>query len=174
MRHIKRWLFIVPLLFCVACTTIEDFKTMSPEERAEEVCSATSASHQRRAALMNLNDRIAAQETLLTNGYRIYEDCPVLPVYVPAVAYDCTGKTGNDLDNCQKKNTPAHTEYQRVCRQARIPIDYNYESGILRNLRMAKDDQQQIQDQLNSDCIEKAKLLSPTEAYSAYLKNAEP
>lgn len=170
----KQWLFIIPLLVCSACTTIEDFQAMSADERADKVCGATNASRQRHSALMNLNDRISVQEALLTNGYRVYEDCPVMPVYIPAAVANCAGKSGDDLQNCQQKNVPAHTEYRRVCRQVAIPIDYNYESDVLRNLRMAREDQQEIHEQLKSDCLLRASTLSPTEAYSAYLKNAEP
>lgn len=168
------WLLIVPVLALGACTTFEDFQAMSPDERADKVCAATAASRQRRAALLDLNDRIVAQETLLRDGYRVYEDCQVLPVYVPAVVVDCSGKSGNDLQRCQQQNAPAHTEYRRVCRQAAVPINYGAESAILRNLRMAKDDQQLMHDQLSADCLDRARTLSPAEAYSAYLKNAEP
>jgi hypothetical protein len=174
MKGMKKWLIVVPLLFCSACTTIEDFQAMSPAERAEKVCSATSASRQRRSALTDLNDRISAQETLLMDGYRVYENCQVVPVHVSAAVVDCSGLSGSDLENCQQKNAPAHTEYRRVCRQTAIPIDYGYESDVLRNLRMAREDQLEIHEQLKFDCIGRASSLSATDAYSLYKLNAEP
>lgn len=170
----QKWLFLVPLLLLGACTTVEDFQAMSPDERAAKVCGATSASRQRRSGLMNLDTEISAQENLLATGYRVYQNCQVAPVRVPAAVADCSGLTGSELESCQKSGTVARTEYRRVCREARVPIDYNYESGILRNLRMAKADQLDYHDQQTAVCIAKARLLPATEAYSRYQINAEP
>jgi hypothetical protein len=147
---------------------------MSPDERADTVCGATSASRQRKSALMNLDNEILAQENLLAKGYRVYENCQVLPVRIPATEADCSGMTGTALDTCQKSSTPARTEYRRVCRETPVPIDYNYESGILRNLRMAKEDQLDYHDQQTQVCVAKARLLPASEAYSRYKINAEP
>ncbi len=147
---------------------------MSPDERADKVCGATSASRQRRSALMNLNNEISAKEELLATGYRLYEYCQVVPISVPATAANCSGVTGTELETCQRSNTPARTEYRRVCRETPVPIDYNYESSILRNLRMAREDQLEIDEQQTYVCVAKARSLPATDAYSRYKINAEP
>ncbi len=147
---------------------------MSPDERADKVCSATSASRQRRSTLTNLNNEIWAKEELLTTGYRLYEYCQVLPVVVPATAADCSGVTGAELETCQRSNTPARTEYRRVCRETPVPIDYNYESSILRNLRMAREEQLEIHEQQTYVCVAKARSLPVSDAYLLYKINAEP
>jgi hypothetical protein len=170
----QKWSIIIPLLLLGACTTIEDFQAMSPEERAQEVCSATNASRQRSASLANINNQIMEKEQILATGYRVYEDCQVLPVVVPARLADCSGKSGSDLESCQQKDQPARTEYRRVCRDIPIPIDYQYESSILRDLRMSREDQLEIHDQQTYDCISKARSLPATDAYLLYKSNAEP
>ena len=167
--------FILMLLMLAsACTTIEDFQAMTPEERAEKVCSATSASRQRTSSLANINNQIRMKEQLLATGYRVYEDCQVLPIVVPARTADCSGKTGSELESCQKSNTPARTEYRRLCREIPVPIDYNYESSVLRDLRMNRQDQLEIHDQQTYSCVARARSLPATDAYILYRNNAEP
>ena len=170
----KKVCVIIALLFLSACTTIEDFQAMSPDERAEKVCSATSASRQQSSSLAAINNQIAAKEQLLATGYRVYEDCQVVPISVPARTSDCSGKSGNELESCQKSNTPARTEYRRLCREIPVPIDYNYESSVLRNLQMAREDQQEIHEQQTYVCVAKARSLPATDAYMLYRNNAEP
>ena len=170
----KKCSIIIPLLLSSACTTIEDFQAMSPDERAEKVCSATSASRHRSSSLANINNQIQMKEQLLATGYRVYEDCQVVPIVVPARAADCSVKTGSELESCQKSNTPARTEYRRLCREIPVPIDYNYESSVLRDLRMTREDQLEIHDQQTYVCVAKARSLPATDAYILYRNNAEP
>jgi hypothetical protein len=170
----NKWFIMLSLLILSACTTIEDFQAMSPDERAETVCSATSASRQRSSSLANLSNQIQMKEQLLATGYRVYEDCQVVPVVVPARTADCSGKTGSDLDSCQNSNMPARTEYRRLCRELPVPIDYNYESSVLRDLRMTREDQLEIHDQQTYVCVAKARSLPATDAYILYRNNAEP
>jgi hypothetical protein len=170
----KKRCVIIPLLLLGSCTTIEDFQAMSPDERAEKVCSATSASRQQSSALAAINNQIAAKEQLLATGFRVYEDCQVVPISVPARISDCSGKSGNDLESCQNSNTPARTEYRRLCREIPVPIDYNYESSVLRNLQMTREDQQEIHQQQTYTCVAKARSLPATDAYMLYKNNAAP
>jgi hypothetical protein len=170
----KRWSFLVPLLFSSACTTIEDFQAMSPDERADKVCSATSAYRQRSSSLANINNQISAKEEILATGYRLYEYCQVVPIAIPATAADCSGVTGAELETCQRSNTPARIVYRRLCRETPVPIDYNYESSVLRDLRMARQDELEIHEQQTYVCAAKARSLSATDAYSRYRINAEP
>ncbi len=171
---VKNWCFLIPLLLTSACTTIEDFQAMSPDERADTVCGATSASRQRKAELTQLNNEISAKQELLARGYRLYEYCQVVPISFPATAANCTALAGTELETCQRSNTPARTEYRRVCTETPVSIDYNYESSILHNLRMTREDQLEIHDQQTYVCVAKARSLSATDAYSRYKLNAEP
>jgi hypothetical protein len=170
----KTWCAIIPLLLSSACTTIEDFQAMSPDERADKVCSATAAYRQRSSTLAGINNQIVAKEQLLATGYRVYEDCQVVPFAVPARAADCSGVTGTALETCQKSSTPARTEYRRVCRETPVPIDYNYESSVLRDLRMTREDQLEMHEQQTYGCVAKARSLPATDAYILYRNNAEP
>jgi hypothetical protein len=171
---LKTWCIIALLLLATACTTIEDFQAMSPDERADRVCSATNAYRQRSSSLANINNQISAKEEILATGYRLYEHCQVVPIAIPAAAADCSGVTGAELETCQKSNTPARIVYRRLCRETPVPIDYNYESNILRDLRMTREDQLEIHEQQTYVCAVKARSLSATDAYSLYKINAEP
>ncbi|HEY6130544.1 MAG TPA: hypothetical protein VIV27_00930 [Halioglobus sp.] len=147
---------------------------MSPDERADTVCSGTAAYRQRKSSLADLNNRILATEHLLATGYRVYEYCQIVPVSIPARSADCSGLAGDELEACKKNNRPATIENRRVCQQRPVPIDYNYESDILRNLRMARADQLDVHEQQTSDCVARAWSLPADDAYLLYKNNAEP
>lgn len=161
-------------VFTGACTTLEDFQAMSPDERAAKVCGATAASRQRRSALANLNNEISDREEVLSNGYRVHEYCRVVAVAVPARAADCGGLTGDELSACQKRTVPAGYENRRVCEPVAVPIDYEYENAKLRDLQLARAEQLEMQEEQNAVCVGRARSLSVDEAYSRYKANAEP
>ncbi len=170
----KRWCCIVPIVFASACTTLEDFQAMSPDERAEKVCGGTDAARQRKRTLSNLNSEISEKEELLATGYRVHEYCQIVAVSVPARPADCGGLTGDELNACQKGTVPATMENRRVCRETAVPIDYNYETAILRDLRMTRETEQEFHDQQTYVCVAKARSLPVDEAYLRYKANAEP
>ena len=165
---------LVPLLLLSACTTVEDFQAMSPDERADKVCSGTGAYRQRKRSLTDLNDQIMAKEDLLATGYRVYERCQIVPVSIPARNVDCSGLNGDQLDDCRKGNHPATIENRRLCKQIPVAIDSQYEAGVLRDLRMAREDQLEIHEQQTQDCVARARSLPAGDAYLLYKSNAEP
>lgn len=157
-----------------ACTTLEDFQAMSPDERAAKVCSSTAGSRQRRSALSNLNNEISTSEEVLSNGYRVHEYCRIVAVAVPARAADCWNLTGDELSACQQRTVPAGYENRRVCEPVAVPIDYQYESAKLRDLQLARAEQLEMQEEQSYACMGRARSLSVDEAYSRYKANAEP
>lgn len=169
-----RGFFVLTALLVSACTTLEDFQAMSPDERAEKVCSATAASRQRKWALNSLNDEIAARQQLLATGYRVYEHCRIVAVTVPARPADCGGLSGDELAACQQKTVPARMENRRVCEAVPVPIDYQYEASVLHNLQMTREDQLAIHDEQAYVCVGRARSLSADEAYSRYKAGADP
>lgn len=169
-----RWYFVLTVLLLNACTTLEDFQAMSPEERAEKVCSATAASRQRKWGLNSLNDEIAARQQLLATGYRVYEHCRIVAVTVPARPADCGGLSGDELTACQQKTVPARMENRRLCEAVRVPIDYQYEASVLRDLQMTREEQIAIDDEQAYVCVGRARSLSADEAYSRYKAGADP
>jgi hypothetical protein len=171
---IRTGIALVALLTATACTTLEDFQAMSPDERAEKVCGATAAARQRRSALNDLNSEITEREELLSRGYRVHDYCRIVAVTVPARPADCGGKSGDELTACQQKTIPASTENRRVCEPVPIPIDYQYESARLRDLQLARAEQLEIHDEETYVCVGRARSLSVDEAYLRYKANAEP
>jgi hypothetical protein len=165
---------LVALLAASACTTLEDFQAMSPDERADKVCSETAAYRQRKWALANLNDALLEKQNLLAKGYRVHEYCRIVAVTVPARPADCGGMTGEELTACQQKTVPGSTENRRVCEAVPVPIDYQYESAVLRDLQLARAEQLDIHEEQTYVCVARARSLSADEAYSRYKANAEP
>lgn len=147
---------------------------MSPDERAVKVCSGTNAARQRKSALANLNNEISAKEELLATGYRVHEYCQIVPVAVPARAANCNGLSGDELTACQQRTVPATVENRRVCKATAIPIDYQYESAVLRDLQLARANQLEIHEEQMYVCESRARSLSASDAYSRYKANAEP
>jgi len=170
----QRWYLVLPLLLASACTTLEDFQAMGPDERAEKVCSGTAAYRDRKWGLNSLNDEIMARQQLLATGYRVHEYCRVVTVTVPARAADCGNLAGDELAACQKKSVPAHAENRRVCEQVAVPIDYHYETAVLRNLQLTRDEQLAFHEQQSYLCVARARSLSVDEAYSRYKAGMEP
>lgn len=164
----------IPLLFLISCTTMEDFHAMGPDERAENVCSATNSYRQRKRSLTDLNNEIAAKENLLATGYRVYEDCHVVSVALPGNPVNCEGLNGAELKACKKGNTSAATQHRRVCTMTPVPIDYDYEGSMLRDLRMARESQIELHELQTENCLSKAGSLSAQEAYLLYKENMEP
>jgi len=173
-RDMKKAYFVIPLLLLISCTTMEDFHAMSPDERADSVCSATSAYRQRKQTLADLNREIAERENLLATGYRVYETCQIVSISVPGKTADCEGLTGKELKGCRKGNAAATTENRRICTQTPVPIDYNYEGSILRDLKMTRENQLEIHDLQTDSCLSKASSLPAEEAYLRYKGNMEP
>jgi hypothetical protein len=165
---------LVALATASACTTLEDFQAMSADERAEKVCSTTAASRQRKWALTNLNDQILAKQDLLATGYRVHEYCRIVAVTVPARPAECGGLSGDELTACQRKTVPASTENRRVCEPVAVPIDYQYESAVLRDLQLSRAEQLDLHEEQTYLCVARARSLSVDEAYSRYKANADP
>lgn len=173
-KDMKKSYAVIPLALLVSCTTMEDFHAMNPDERAESVCSATNGYRQRKRALTDLNNEIADKENLLATGYRVYEACQIVTVNVPGKTVSCEGLGGKELKACQKSNTSATTENRRVCTQTPVPIDYNYESSVLRDLRMSRQNQVEMHELQTDNCLSRARTLSADKAYLLYKGNLEP
>ena len=170
----KKTYFASLLLLLVSCTTMEDFHAMSPDERAESVCSATTGYRQRKRSLGDLNAQITEKQNLLATGYRVYENCQIVTVFVPEKSVSCEGLSGSELKACKKGNASATKENRRVCEQTPVPIDYNYETSVLRDLKMAREDQLQMHELQTSNCRTRASSLSAEEAYIRYKGNMDP
>lgn len=163
----------VAVIFLSACTTVDDFHAMSPDERADKVCRSADTYSQRERSLRSLGTQISAKEDLLATGYRVHESCQMVSTTVPGKTVDCGGATGVSLQVCQMGNTPAMTQNRQVCTETPVPIDYNYESGALRNLHMARAELDEYHEQQTYVCVAKARSLPADRAYSLYKRDAE-
>ncbi len=173
-QTMNRTYFASLLLLLVSCTTMEDFHAMSPDQRAENVCSATIGYRQSKRSLADLNAQITEKQNLLATGYCVYETCQIVSVAVPENFVSCEGLTGSELKACKKGNASATKENRRVCEQTPVPIDYTYESSMLRELKMARENQLQMHELQTDNCLSRASSLSAEDAYLRYNGNMEP
>ena len=167
-------LFLTTLVLLLgACASLDDFQNMSPDERARKVCESSSSYGQRARSLRQLNDQIADKEYALARGYRVYEQCQVIPITVPGNAVDCSNATGEALATCQKRNTPPTTVLRNVCTEVQVPIDYRYESSAVADLQMSRESLLEQHEQSTYTCEAKIRSLSAERAYLLYKQDME-
>jgi hypothetical protein len=156
-----------------ACASLEDFQNMTPDERARKVCESSSSYGARATSLRQLNDQIAEKEYVLARGYRVYEHCQVIPIAVPGKTNDCSNVTGDALKACQQGNTAPTTVWRNVCTQTPVPIDYNYESSAIGDLRMTRESLLEQHEQSTYTCEARIRSLPAERAYSIYKNGME-
>jgi hypothetical protein len=166
--QVKQTRLLPIFLMLAACTSLEDFQNMGPDERAQRVCAGSSGYAERSRSLRELDEQIGASQALLAKGYRVYEQCQIVTVPVDGVTIDCGDATGKELKKCQKANRKATTDERRVCTQTAVPIDYAYESHLLGNLRMQRLDLKEQHEQLTLSCQDRVRFMPSDEAYEIY------
>lgn len=169
----KSLLLTVLVLLLGACASLDDFQKMSPDERARKVCESSSSYRQRATSLRQLNDQIAEKEYVLARGFRVYEQCQVMPITVPGKTVDCSNQTGESLENCQKQNTQPTTVWRNVCTQVPVPIDYRYESSAVGDLQMSRESLLEQHEQSTYTCEARVRSLSAERAYLLYKQDTE-
>jgi hypothetical protein len=167
-------LFLITLVLLLgACASLDDFQKMSPDERARKVCEGSSSYGQRASSLRQLNDQIAEKEYALARGFRVYEQCQVMPITVPGNTVDCSNETGEALAICQKRNTSPTTVWRNVCTQIPVPIDYRYESSAVGDLQMSRESLLEQHEQSTYTCEARIRSLSAERAYILYKQDME-
>jgi hypothetical protein len=169
-----RSLFLTTLLLLLgACASLDDFQQMSPDERAMKVCESSSSYGMRARSLRQLNDQIVEKEYVLARGYRVYEQCQVIPITVPGNTVNCSNVTGEALATCQKRNTPPTTVWRNVCTEIPVPIDYRYESSAVADLQMSRESLLEQHEQSTYTCEVRIRSLSAERAYLLYKQDLE-
>jgi hypothetical protein len=71
----KFLLLLFSTLFLTACTTVNDFRNMTPHDRAEKICLKQANVKALMEQRSNLNAAILDSQNALSRGYRIHRQC---------------------------------------------------------------------------------------------------
>ena len=99
------------------CASIEDFRKMTPDERANMVCEADSRLRQLRKEKDLLTQSIQSSQEALSRGYRLHRECKNIEVYGDSttVCKETRGKT------ICKEHRPVSTRTE--CNDIPVAID---------------------------------------------------
>jgi len=160
--NLKSRLALTLTLLISACTTVDDFRKMSPDERANRVCSRQANIKNLVAEKDQLTAAIQAAQADLGRGYKIHKQCNQVKVY------------GNPTTSCQKTgNTVNCTEYRpesytTQCQELPVSINAELEKEKIQSWTITyQNTQQNLQNEWQK-CYEFMKKTTPEEAYGYY------
>lgn len=162
----KRFLMCFAVIFGVTgCASVEDFRKMTPGERANKVCSSRSQYQSLDTQKQQYGASISTTQLNLSRGYMIHTQCKNVEI------------RGNTTTNCNAngfgnttctQDTPTRTQEQ--CTEVPVSLNYDLERDKLNLLQKRYAD---ANTQLNNfwrSCTNYVAGLSPEDAYIAYKK----
>ncbi len=167
---------LISCLLASGCTTLKDFQAMSPDQRADFVCSQENSVKRLAANINDYHQRLDDVEDALERGYRVHVACH--DEWIPAC--DIHGhddhEDHNDRHNekdhdrkshhDQKKHSKSH--YHQVCIETPVAIDWQFETLKKEQYRDALSAAQDDHHQAFSECSERVMPMSAGEAFSYY------
>jgi hypothetical protein len=153
------------LLICLAglagCASLDDFKKMSPADRARKVCDSKAAGTNK-----TIESYIAQTKEInaaLARGYRIHKVCVEVEKKGPPSVI-CS-KSANGAVNCEQSTPRRH---ETVCTESPVALSYELEKDKLNSLKalIAETDSRRVRDW--QACYERVLVMSPEQAYEEY------
>lgn len=165
------FLFAVVLLIMslVGCTTVQDFRKMTPDERARRVCNRkphiVSLVNQRES----LQASILSAREALSRGYRIHKHCKQVKKYGDAIT-TCTEKetfpgSGQRSMICKESRPESYVE---ECNETPVSINPENERANIQGWLLELEGVQQRYSTEWDVCYQYIRPLSPEEAYRQY------
>lgn len=159
------WACLAAAGLLAACTTVDDYRRMTPEQRAERVCARNVPLRELDAAINQTRSMIGDTELALHRGYRVHQQCR--RVELPDnVTRQCTTTQGpkGQTQVCKEER---EERSRKECTDTVITIDRALEETNHRSYlqRLA-----QLQAQRTLDgqrCFDRAVRMTPEEAFSA-------
>ena len=152
------------LLAAAGCTTLETFKEMSPDQRAQKVCEEQSHIVSLWKEKSSLESNITDAQKSLARGYRIHKHCQKERIYGPL---NRTCVTKNNTTRCTESRPESYVD-----RCTEIPVPINAEAERT-NIAQWSATLKPINEQYRAawdKCYNWAVKLSPEEAFSNYPK----
>ncbi len=160
---------IVLIAGLIGCTTVQDFRKMTPDERANLVCNKKSHITRLASQKESLQASIQSAREALSRGYRIHKQCKQVKTY------------GNTVTTCTEKETfPGSSQRSMVCTESRpesfveecneTPVSINPDNERL-NIQGWLLDLEELQERFArewDECDQYIRSLSPDDAYKHY------
>lgn len=143
------------------CASIEDFRKMTPDERANMVCEADSRLRQLRKEKDLLTQSIQSSQEALSRGYRLHRECKDIEVYGDSttVCKETRGKT------ICKEHRPVSTRTE--CKTFLLP---SFETGKRKHPELDKSTRQLDKEtrSVRTACYSRIVKMTPEQAYEHY------
>lgn len=132
MTKASRIALVAVALLGTGCATVDDFKAMSADERANRVCSRQRevVDVRQQAALQRVE--IGSIEQALGRGYRVHRQCKSVPV-ADQTTTRCTTQNGALVCNQSRQAT----SFRQECTEQPVAIDGNLERSKLESLNVS-------------------------------------
>lgn len=158
-RAVRPSLVLLGLCGLSACTTLDDFRRYSPEQRAQLVCerdAAIGAQNMRLAEWLRLH---AQTQAALDRGYFVHQQCRQVPTAATEVC-----DTQGSRRVCKTKDG----EPRRECEDIPVPLDAALERSKLAAYAENIARGTQERDQAWQRCFASVLPLSPEAAFSRF------
>lgn len=150
------------LVFIAGCTTVDDFKKMSPSERARQVCERQKNIKDVLNEKKTLATAIAGSQTDLARGYKIHRQCQQVKVYGNATAV-C--QTVGMQTSCTESRPES---YETRCKETPVSINPELEKQNIQNWTQALTVVDQRLKVAWNQCFTSVEKMSPEEAYKHF------
>ena len=144
------------------CASIEDFRKMTPDERANMVCEADRRLRQLRKEKDLLTQSIQSSQEALSRGYRLHRECKDIEVYGDSttVCKEIRGKT------ICKEHRPVSTRTE--CNDIPVAIDSKLEKENIRNWTKSTRQLDKETRSVRTACYSRIVKMTPEQAYEHY------
>lgn len=162
-QRVKRmFVWVAAVIALAGCTTVEDFRKMSAQDRALLVCNRDPEVLRLRESRQSHTDGIRSAQEALGRGYRIHRQCRT--VDVPTGSRTLCEKRGEQT-LCREEKT---TRKEERCNETPVPIHPDNER---RNIAEWTDAgarlDRQSQDAFEQ-CYDRVFHMTPEQAYQRY------
>lgn len=159
LHALRRGLVLLGLCVLVACTTIDDFRRYSPEQRAQLVCERDTTIRAQDMRLAEWHRLHAQTQAALDRGYLVHQQCRRVATATTEVC-----ETQGNRRVCKTKEE----EPRRACEDTPVPLDAALERSKLAAYAENIVRGTQERDQAWQRCFEGVLPLSPEAAFNRF------
>lgn len=145
------------------CASIEDFRKMTPDERANMVCEADSRLRQLRKEKDLLTQSIQSSQEALSRGYRLHRECKEHRGNMAIRPPSARKHAGKPI--C-KEHRPVSTRTE--CNDIPVAIDSKLEKENIRNWTKSTRQLDKETRSVRTACYSRIVKMTPEQAYEHY------
>ena len=142
-----------------ACTTLDDFKKMTPDQRARQVCDQLQSVRLYNQQIEALSGQIGESQLALARGYKIHKQCQQVKVYGNPTT-TCT--TQGNQTTCKETRPESH---ETRCTETPAPISPDLERNNITQWSMTISTLENNKQLEWRRCYDSIYPLPPEEAY---------